>query len=206
MKIFLVRHGETNFNKLDLHQHPDVGLSDLGKQQAEQVGERLEGYEFTHCYCSDYYRAKETASIIHSHNYVKIVYQDMFREWAYPTEIQGKAIHGKEILKFKDKLHKNREKDHEYQHSDELSFSKFSSKLEQAKIQFENHDANDQILIISHGGFISSLMGYIFTGSEWNYNNYLKFKSFFYLKNTGITILEYTNKWKLITWNDHAHL
>ena len=42
MAIFLIRHGETPGNATRTVQHPDIGLSPRGLEQAERLAKRLE--------------------------------------------------------------------------------------------------------------------------------------------------------------------
>ncbi len=67
MKVFFVRHGQTNYNVLDLCNNDpskDVHLTDLGKQQAEKVGDKIKNIDFDLVIISELPRTKETASII----------------------------------------------------------------------------------------------------------------------------------------------
>ncbi|XP_007902363.1 fructose-2,6-bisphosphatase TIGAR [Callorhinchus milii] len=64
--LFLVRHGETKYNKAKLLQGQGVDepLSDTGFKQAEAAGKCLSDAKFTHVFSSDLQRAKQTASTI----------------------------------------------------------------------------------------------------------------------------------------------
>ena len=45
MKILLVRHGETNYNKNKLIQgHSDIELNETGRNQATSAGEKLSNH------------------------------------------------------------------------------------------------------------------------------------------------------------------
>ena len=63
--VYLVRHGETDGNRVRRYQPYDMPLSDLGREQARLVAERLavEG-PFTALYASDLARTMETATAI----------------------------------------------------------------------------------------------------------------------------------------------
>lgn len=64
-KLFLVRHGETDWNREGRFQgHTDVELSDVGRQQARALAEKLRSREIGAIACSDLLRAKQTASIL----------------------------------------------------------------------------------------------------------------------------------------------
>jgi broad specificity phosphatase PhoE len=74
MKIFYVRHGQTNYNVLELcNDDPakDVHLTYLGKQQAEIVKEKIKQINLDIVIISELPRTKETASIITKNHQVK---------------------------------------------------------------------------------------------------------------------------------------
>ncbi|XP_065192998.1 fructose-2,6-bisphosphatase TIGAR B-like [Sycon ciliatum] len=65
-KLTLIRHGETNENRLGIMQgQMDCALSEVGEQQARALGSRLaaDKMEFTHVFSSDLQRAYKTATI-----------------------------------------------------------------------------------------------------------------------------------------------
>lgn len=62
--IYLVRHGQTEANKLRFHQSSDEGLSPKGRKQAHHVGLLLRDMHIDTLICSTYTRARETAGII----------------------------------------------------------------------------------------------------------------------------------------------
>ncbi len=64
MSIYLIRHGETGFNRDRTIQHPDTPLSDAGRMQAQAVAKRLAGLAIAGIVASDMARASETAAII----------------------------------------------------------------------------------------------------------------------------------------------
>lgn len=75
MKLVLIRHGESEWNKLNLFTGwTDVDLSEKGQEEAKQAGVTLknEGYDFDVCYTSFLKRA------IHTLNFALA---SMDREW-----------------------------------------------------------------------------------------------------------------------------
>ena len=71
MKIFLVRHGESEGNVI--HQinddpHRIVNLTARGRAQAEAASVRLREMSFTHAYVSEFPRARQTADILLRHH------------------------------------------------------------------------------------------------------------------------------------------
>lgn len=63
--FYFVRHGETDWNKEHIFQGPnDVPLNDLGRQQAMELNNKIQGLDITHIFSSPLSRAKETADIL----------------------------------------------------------------------------------------------------------------------------------------------
>lgn len=65
MKIYLIRHGETDYNKKRwLQGRCDIELNDYGRELARLTAEGLKDVSFDIVYTSPLKRAKETAEII----------------------------------------------------------------------------------------------------------------------------------------------
>jgi broad specificity phosphatase PhoE len=65
LRLWLVRHGESTWNAEGLLQgRADPPLTDLGREQARRVGQRLAASQIQALYCSPQRRALETARII----------------------------------------------------------------------------------------------------------------------------------------------
>jgi broad specificity phosphatase PhoE len=63
--IFLARHGETEWNRVGRWQgRTDIPLSEVGRAQARELGERLRGRGIVEIHTSDLSRARETAEIV----------------------------------------------------------------------------------------------------------------------------------------------
>ncbi len=65
MKIYLIRHGETNWNlEGKLQGREDIPLNNTGRQQAAMCGQALQGLNIKAILTSPLNRAKKTAEII----------------------------------------------------------------------------------------------------------------------------------------------
>ena len=65
MKLYIVRHGETDWNKKRRIQgQVDIPLNDFGRSLARKTAKGLSGIPFEVCYTSPLGRAKETARLI----------------------------------------------------------------------------------------------------------------------------------------------
>lgn len=64
MKLYLARHGETEWNLQRMLQgSSDIPLNDTGLEQARQLREKIRGLDFDLCYASPLSRARQTAEI-----------------------------------------------------------------------------------------------------------------------------------------------
>ncbi|MBQ3474375.1 histidine phosphatase family protein [Candidatus Saccharibacteria bacterium] len=81
MKLYLVRHGETDWNLEHKAQgQTDNPLNATGIRQAEELRDKIKGYRFDVCYCSPLKRAVQTMEIILENRDLKIIYDDNLME------------------------------------------------------------------------------------------------------------------------------
>ena len=84
MKIYIVRHGQTNENLNKISQgHFNSQLTHLGITQSEEISKKLKNIEITHAYSSDLDRCINTAEeILKNHQKVSLVHNNKIREQA----------------------------------------------------------------------------------------------------------------------------
>ena len=81
MKIYLVRHGETDWNQAGLLQgQTDIALNAQGLEQAHDAAERLKKVPFEIAFCSPLIRAKRTAEIIIGDRKITLTTDERLRE------------------------------------------------------------------------------------------------------------------------------
>ena len=90
MKVYFVRHGESQGNVLRIHQDGKVKLSDHGQEQAKNVAERFAHINIDVILASDYERAFKTAQTIAKKKDLPVTTTPLLREVKRPTEIEGK--------------------------------------------------------------------------------------------------------------------
>ena len=73
MKLYVVRHGQTNYNIANkVCGKSDVELTDLGKQQAKKASEQLQDVSLDFIFASPLKRAYTTAKIINENHQLPI--------------------------------------------------------------------------------------------------------------------------------------
>lgn len=88
--IYLVRHGETEWNVKRLIQgHSDSPLTEIGINQAKAVAKDLKNIKFDMVFSSDSLRAKKTAELIIAEQKLAVETTKLLRE-RYFGELEGK--------------------------------------------------------------------------------------------------------------------
>lgn len=84
MKIYFVRHGETDWNKeRKLQGQVNIELNEFGRHLARETAKGLKDISFDICYTSPLKRAKETAELILEGRNVPIIEDDKIIEMAF---------------------------------------------------------------------------------------------------------------------------
>lgn len=81
MKIYLIRHGETEWNHLRKMQgQMDIPLNEYGIELAEKTAEGMKDIKFDRIFASPLVRAKKTAEIIAANSCVEVETDDRLKE------------------------------------------------------------------------------------------------------------------------------
>jgi len=180
--IYLVRHGQTNWNiEHRIQGHLDIPLNETGRNEADICGKRLASVRLEQIISSDLSRARETADIINAPLSLPIKLDARLRELRF-GDLEGvfvKDITDKTWDTFNHKAH-------------QLNAESLAEFYERVKSFFEEVHAAQNTLIVTHGGVIRmarylSCHPDLFNQSEFE-NTCLQFK----IKNTGIFIWDKT--------------
>lgn len=84
MKLYLIRHGETDFNKRRLLQgQTNTELNDYGRELAKKTAEGLKEVPFDLAFTSPLRRAKETAQIVLGDRKIPLVEEERIQEISF---------------------------------------------------------------------------------------------------------------------------
>ena len=84
MKIYMIRHGETDWNKeRKLQGQVDIPLNAFGRYLAEQTAPALKDIPFDVVYTSPLSRAKETAEIVLQHRKIPVIEESRIMEMGF---------------------------------------------------------------------------------------------------------------------------
>lgn len=83
-KFVLIRHGQTYWNKKKKMQgQVNIPLNATGIHQAEQLAEKLKGYDFQVCFSSPLDRAFETARLVVGERQIPMIKHELLIEQGY---------------------------------------------------------------------------------------------------------------------------
>ncbi len=95
MKLYIIRHGETDWNKArKIQGQSNIPLNDFGRYLARETARGLADIHFDLCFTSPLSRAKETAQIILEGRDVPIIEEPRIEEMSF-GEYEGQYCSGK---------------------------------------------------------------------------------------------------------------
>jgi len=168
MKIYLVRHGETdaNKNKVMQGQTQNLQLNENGVRQATLLKNKLKDIKFDACYTSPMIRAWSTAMILVGDR-VHIKEDNRLIE-RYLGNLEGKDRKEYDVSKYWNYNLNSNDKNVE---PIQNIFKRCNNFIDNLK---ENHSDNDTVLIVSHGA-VTRCLHHIIKGTNLK-NNLLNFK------------------------------
>ena len=159
MSVFVVRHGQTDWNKQGWIQGRfDVPLNDTGREQATKARDELKDIPFGVCFVSPLSRAKETAEIILEGRDVPMVMDNRLVEMAYGI-YEGTHWMGEEYQMYRRQLAYRYPEGESYFDVAHRAFS-FLDEIKQKGYQ-------GNVLLVCHGGIGRAIEAY-FDGSKGN--------------------------------------
>ncbi|MBI2066253.1 histidine phosphatase family protein [Candidatus Woesebacteria bacterium] len=207
MKVYLVRHGQSLGNEGKVFQLPDTPLSSLGKKQAKILAGRLKGISFDVIYTSPLARAHQTSKIISKELKKPVEVWEDIQETKNPKEVVALSRSSPKAKRIRKLIRRNYHKG-DWRYSDEETFDELNERGEKVIAHLLKHHQRQNVLIVSHAGMIKMILARMIFGNSLTPKIYWDFKYHSWLKNTGITICDYSPDygWVLETLNDTTHL
>lgn len=156
--IYIVRHGETEWNSKKLIQgQSDSPLTKTGVKQAKELSKKLNKIKFDLVFSSDLLRAKRTAEIIVAEQKLEIATSKLLRERRF-GKLEGKPV---KTLRAFDELFAKLKHEEIYSYksspdveSDEEIVTRLINFLREAVIV----NAGKKILVVTHGGVMRAFL------------------------------------------------
>lgn len=202
-KIYLIRHGESEGYPGNFVQAPDTPLSAKGRNQSEKIAERMADLDFDLLISSPLKRTIETAELINKKTGHDIFENDLFIERERPSR-QYKLPSDSDL---------NKKIDEEFtdtflrgeKYEDAESFEEVKSRVMKAFDYLDNLD-QEKIVIVTHGTFSRYLAAYLLLGQDnYNLESAYRMTKVFKKTNTGVTVFQKEDIWRIYSWNDFSH-
>ncbi|MDO8470717.1 MAG: histidine phosphatase family protein [bacterium] len=204
--LYLVRHGETEANDKRIYQRKDTPLSKKGRGQAYLLQKRFEHIPIDILYASSFKRAQDTAEIINEKLELPIHTTELVNEWGKPSSLLDISIDGEESKEFRSELALHKA-DPYWKWQDEEPIGELRDRIIRF-LEDMKKVPQDNILVVMHSLSLKMVLSVVLFGIESSH--FADMDSFnARIANTGITVFqleEGRKNWRLITWNDSAHL
>ena len=178
-------------------------------KQAALASKRISKLPLDVVICSTMHRAKQTHGVVFGGIQTPTEYSDLFIERSRPSSVMGKPLQHPDVLHAYSEISKNFDKPG-YRFSDEENFDDLKKRSLSA-LEYLMNRPEENILVVTHGMFLKILLAHMILGDDVGASECLKFVENIKIDNTGITNVAYNelkpaNPWRLIMWNDTAHL
>ena len=197
--IYLIRHGETMWNREKrLQGHIDIGLNEVGLQQADRLAKSLVDKKISAIISSDLSRAIDTAKPIALHHQLELSLDPALRERHYGV-MQGLSY--QEILHHHPQHHQAwKKRDIHFQPENGESLAQFNDRVVTAILSWVKKYAGQEIAIVAHGGVLDCL-------NRAARKVALDAAIDFEILNASLNTLTYQNgQLALVHWGDVNHL
>ena len=162
MRIYIVRHGETEANKQGYVQGwTDVPLNENGRIIAELTGRGIKGIRFDHCFSSPLIRAKETAEILlrESGNSVSVSFDDRIKEMNFGS-FEGMNVRDEKVIRFLKELIVD------YKFPDGESFQEVIKRTQEFLKELIAKDDDKTYLVSTHGCALRAMLNFLYEDKD----------------------------------------
>lgn len=160
MQVYFIRHGETDYNAIHVHQPDSATLTENGRSQAAALREKVKRIRPTHLIASNQTRAVETAEIINAEGEYTIDFNPLFQELGRPRSIQGCKHFGLRSLWHIMHWFFGTNSSYWKKHGGE-NRAEFLSRVKKAKDFLETLPEDARVVVVSHSVFINFFLEHI---------------------------------------------
>ncbi|MDO5707477.1 MAG: histidine phosphatase family protein [Andreesenia angusta] len=198
-KIYLLRHGQSlgNENKI-IQGQMNTELSKKGREQAYDIAKRFDIFKIDKIYTSNLSRAEETAQIIGSEINIDYEIVPEFIELSFGNW-EGLDF-DKVKSKYRDDFELWKKSPHKFNKDGFEGIETAKNRMIRGLDRITKEDGLENILIVSHGSAIKSM---IIGLLEWDNSAYKNMV----MANTGLSLIEKGDYNTILRfYNDYSHL
>jgi broad specificity phosphatase PhoE len=207
MYVYFMRHGESEGNMKMIRQGPEEPLSKRGIEEAKALAKRTKRIPAEVIFSSNYLRAQQTAAYIQDALGTNATSSLLFSELKQPSELVGFPIHGEESRRAHE-LKDLHEHEPDWHLSDEENFYDARNRAGEA-LKFLEELPFEHMIVVTHSHLMFYIVAHILLPETISPSAHRNFRDNMRIANGGITTCEFLRdekRWRLICWNDHAHI
>ena len=160
MDLHLIRHGQTDWNEERRVQgQSDSRLTQLGEEQAVELGQRIQLVEFDKAFCSSSLRTRQTAANLFPDSRVEIEYLDNLRE-IFLGPWEG-ALYNEIEEQEPDSFRHFWEEPHLFDVEGAESFYELQNRAVAVVEKIAELHLDQQIAVVSHGALIKTILCHV---------------------------------------------
>lgn len=158
MRLILVRHGETIWNKeRRLQGHQDSPLTEEGKKQLSVIADALKEEKIDIAYCSDLGRAIDSAKAILLSHSMKAVQRRELRERSHGI-VQG-MTQKQADREYPELQEQRRKSKHDFHNPKGESYADAGARVRPFVEELKQKHASQTVLVVTHGGINRIIIG-----------------------------------------------
>jgi len=197
-EIFLIRHGETEWNlQRRMQGHSNSKLTSVGQFQIQALGQWMKNVPFDSIYSSDTLRARLTAEAITQFSGHKIKFDQRLREKNLGV-FEGLTTE-EASEKFPEIFGLFKTSGSNYIIDEGESTQQVLDRALEIVEEILVKHSEERVLLVTHGGFVRVLVKHTLGLS-------LDSPTCFFIKNTGVFSLEWEDKWMVSQMGGVSHL
>lgn len=199
--IYLVRHGQAVGNEIAVFKKPSALLNERGVLEASVLSQKLMLLEPELIVSSPLPRAMQTSEIINQETSIPFIIHEGFSGIRHATSMAGKLKEGDEANQYLKTIKRMYTDNPDSHYEDAENYTEFHARLCTA-LQFLEQRSESKIAVVTHESIIKSLLILVLHNKAYNPVLNIDLKNHMgKMLNTGITKFEYTDTWKLVSWN-----
>ena len=198
-KLIVIRHAETTWNRDKRMQGTtDTPLSDVGRAQAQALGRRLAGRDFSALYSSDLSRARDTARAIAEHTGCELVLDPRLQERRFGI-FEG-LVAAEIEARYPEEHARFASRDPDYAVPGGESARSFSTRCLGCLARIAGRHRGEEIVVVTHGLVLDSLYRAAH-GLDHGVPRPVP------LINASVNLFGYGDSaWRMEVWGDISHL
>lgn len=209
MKIYLIRHGQSQAHLLGQRQGPKTPLSEEGILQSKKASLVFKNLQLATIISSPWERALQTAKIISDCINIPVKVIDYIHEKKLHPDLYYANLDSDINKAYLRERYANDDNfNWKFKRSSESIAQVYKRAKSFKKYVLRNYKYKD-ILVVTHGIFLFCFIMSAILGKDFDEKFFMKLLANFVCSNAGISLLEYQenkDNWKLRYFNNISHL